>query len=120
MNPGFGIALRDRFLNLQFRKKIVLRLAGQDLFMTLLTVRKKPCRGLRRSLFGGSDLTSYELFTNRMLFTEEGRDDFINAEHYVMLGNFERDPDRFQTMREVATEFLQALSIPVEGPRNSR
>jgi hypothetical protein len=115
MNPGFGITLRDRFLNLQFRKKIVLRLAGQDLFMTLLTVEKETLSRLRRSLFGGSDLTSYELFTNRMLFTEEGRDDFINAEHYVMLGNFERDPDRFHTMREVATEFLQALDIAVEG-----
>jgi hypothetical protein len=115
MNPGLGIALRDRFLNLQYRKKIVLRLAGQDLFMTLLTAEKETLSRLRRSLFGGSDLASYELFTNRMLFTEEGRDDFINAEHYVMLGNFERDPDRFHTMREVATEFLQALNIAAEG-----
>jgi class 3 adenylate cyclase len=116
LNPGLGIALRDRFLTLQFRKKIVLRLAGQDLFMTLLTIEKETLARLRRSLFGGAELANYELFTNRLLFTEDGRDDFINAEHYVMLGNFERDPDRFQTMLEVATEFLTALGIPMDGP----
>jgi hypothetical protein len=116
MNPGLGIALRDRFLTLQFRKKIVLRLAGQDLFMTLLTVEKETLARLRRSLFGGAELANYELFINRLVFTEDGRDDFINAEHYVMLGNFERDPDRFQTMLEVATEFLTALGIPMDGP----
>jgi class 3 adenylate cyclase len=115
MNPGHGIALRDRFLNLQFRKKSVLRLAGQDLFMTILTMEKETLSRMRRSLFGGAELASYELFINRLLFTEDGRDDFINAEHYVMLGNFERDPDRFKTMLEVATEFLVALDLPMEG-----
>ena len=115
VNAGLGLALRDRFLKLQFRKKIVLRLAGQDLFMTLLTVEKETLTRMRRSLFGGADLGSYELFINRLMFTEDGRDDFINAEHYVMLGNFDRDPDRFQTMLEVATEFLEAIDLPMEG-----
>jgi len=115
VNPGLGIALRDRFLNLQFRKKIILRLAGQDMFLTMRTVEKESLSRLRRSLFGGADIGSYELFTNRLVFTDDGRDDYINAEHYVMLGNFDRDPDRFQTMLDVATEFLVALNLPMEG-----
>lgn len=115
VNAGFGIALRDRFLNLQFRKKIVLRLAGQDLFLTMRAVEKETLAYMRRSLFGGADLAGYDLFTNRLVFTDEGRDDYINAEHYVMLGNFDRDPDRLQTMLDVATEFLLALNLPMEG-----
>ncbi|HEY3930303.1 MAG TPA: hypothetical protein VGL89_18165 [Candidatus Koribacter sp.] len=114
-NPALGMALRDRFLNMQFRKKIVLRLAGQDLFMTLLTVEKETLARMRRSLFGAADLGSHELLINRLLFSEDGRDAFINAEHYVMLGNFDRDPDRFATMLEVTTEFLVSSRIPMEG-----
>lgn len=114
-NPALGISLRDRFLNLQFRKKIILRLAGQDLFLTMRSVEKETLSRMRRSLFGSAELGSYELFMNRLALTEDGRDDYINAEHYVMLGNFERDPDRFQTMLEAATEFLVATGIPMEG-----
>lgn len=115
LSPSHGIALRDRFLNLRLRKKTILRLAGQDLFLTMRTVEAETLSRMRRSLFGGTELASYELFTNRLIFTEDGRDDFINAEHYVMLGNFERDPDRFPTMLEAATEFLVALDLPMEG-----
>ena len=114
-NPGLGIALRDRFLNLQYRKKMILRLAGQDMFLTMRAVEKESLSRMRRSLFGSAETGSYDLFTNRLIFTDDGRDDYMNAEHYVMLGNFDRDPDRFQTMLEVATEFLVALNIPMNG-----
>ncbi len=115
MNPGLGIALRDRFADLQLRKKTIQRLAGQDLFLTMRIVEKETLAHLRRSLFGGADLGTYELFTNRLMFTEDGRDDFLNAEHYVMLGKFDRDPDRYEGMLAIATEFLHALDLPMEG-----
>ena len=115
MNPGLGIALRDRFADLQLRKRSVLRQAGQDLFLTLRTVEKETLSHLRRSLFGGADLGTYDLFTNRLMFTEDGRDDVLNAEHYVMIGKFERDPDRYQALLEIATEFLLALDLPMDG-----
>ena len=31
---------------------------------------------------------------NALLFSDDGRDDYLCAEHYVMLGNWDRDPDR--------------------------
>ncbi|ABF39814.1 hypothetical protein Acid345_0809 [Candidatus Koribacter versatilis Ellin345] len=114
VNSGLGIALRDRFLNLQYRKKLILRQAGQDVFMTMLSVEKETLSRMRRSFFG-VETASYELFTNRLLFTDDGRDDFLNAEHYVMLGNFDRDPDRFPAMLEILTDFLVALNLPMEG-----
>jgi hypothetical protein len=115
-NPSLGIELRDRFLKLQVRKKIILRLAGQDLFLTMRAVEKETLSRLQRSLFGGSEIGSYDLFINRLVLSEDGRDEFLSAEHYVMLGNFDRDPDRFLTILEAATEFLVAMNIPMEGP----
>ncbi len=51
----------------------------------------------------------YELFLNRLVFTEDGQDNLLNAEHYVMLGNYDRDKDRFETMRDIAARYLNRL-----------
>ena len=115
-NHAQGIAQRDRFLNLQFRKKIVLRLAAQDLFLTMRTVEKETLSRLQRSLFSGPELACYDVLSNRLIFTEDGRDEYLNAEHYVMFGNFEKDPDRFQSVLELATQFLVESNIPMDGP----
>lgn len=109
-NPR-GLELRERFAKLQVSKKIVLRKAGQDLFATLREIEKESVTRMRRSLFGDLQLGAYDICLNRLLFTEDGRDDYLNAEHYVMLGNFERDPDRFQLLIEAAYSFLRKLEI---------
>src|SRR3954447_4459946 len=113
-----GVELRDRFLKLQVAKKIVLRKAGQELFVTLREVEKESVARMRRSLFGDVEANAYDLFMNRLLFTEDGRDDYLNAEHYVMLGNYDRDPDRFELLHELASEFLRSLGIlePSQDP----
>src|SRR5215472_16621178 len=105
---------RERFVHFQINKKNVLRRAGQDLFLTVRDVEKESLSRTRRSLFGDSGLASYDLFLNRLIFTEDGRDDYLNAEHYVMLGNYERDPDRFQTMQVIAGRFLRSLSVAAD------
>ena len=46
---------------------------------------------------------------NRLLFSDDGRDDYLCAEHYVMLGNWDRDADRYSRMREIASGFLRSL-----------
>ena len=60
----------------------------------------------------------YELFLNRLVFTEDGQDNLLNAEHYVMLGNYDRDKDRFETMRDIAARYLKSLGLvsDVEDP----
>jgi class 3 adenylate cyclase len=104
---------RERVAQFQVRKKIILRKTGQDIFETLREVEKSTLARTRRSLFGeetndGSYFT-YPLFINRLLFSEDGRDDFLCAEHYVMLGNWDRDADRYGRIREVASVYLRSL-----------
>jgi class 3 adenylate cyclase len=107
--------MRERFSQFQIAKKTVLRKVGQDLFETLREIEKQTLSKMRRSLLGEEAIASYDLFLNRLLFTEDGRDDYLNAEHYVMLGNYERDSDRFQTMFDIASAFLRALNIDSDG-----
>ena len=104
---------RERIAGFQVRKKIILRKTGQEIFETLREVEKSTLARTRRSFFGEETSTgtwfSYPLFMNRLLFSEDGRDDYLCAEHYVMLGNWDRDPDRYGRMREIASGFLRSL-----------
>src|SRR5579871_6090899 len=113
---GRAVEYRERVAAFQVRKKIILRKTGQDLFETLREVEKETLGRTRRSFFGeakpddpGSKLASYGLFVNRLAFSEDGRDDYLCAEHYVMLGNWDRDPDRYGRLREIASGFLRSL-----------
>jgi len=104
---------RERIAAFQVRKKIILRKAGQEIFETLREVEKSTLGRTRRSLFGeetsGGSYFTYPLFLNRLLFSEDGRDDYLCAEHYVMLGNWDRDPDRYGRIREIISGFLRSL-----------
>ena len=108
-----AVEYRERIAGFQVRKRIILRKTGQDIFETLREVEKNTLARTRRSFFGEETSTatwlSYPLFMNRLLFSEDGRDDYLCAEHYVMLGNWDRDPDRYGRMREIASGFLRSL-----------
>ena len=108
----------------QVRKKIILRRAGQELFRLLREIEKETLGRTRRSLlgepsFGKSGLPeslpnelpadSYRLFLNPLILSEDGRDDYLCAEHYYMFGNFDKDPDRFPSLRQFALTFLREL-----------
>ncbi len=108
-----ALEYRERVATFQVKKKIILRKTGQELFQTLREVDKETLARTRRSLFGeetddGSYFT-YPLFLNRLALSEDGRDDYLCAEYYVMLGNWDRDADRYGRMREIASGFLRAL-----------
>ncbi len=113
------LEMRERLAGFQINKKNVLRRAGQDLFVLLREAEKETLGRTRRSLFGDTATASYELFLNRLVFNEDGQDNVLNAEHYVMLGNYDRDRDRFQTMRDISAQFLKSLGvvIDVDDPR---
>jgi len=112
MRQGKAHEYRERLAAFQVRKRIILRKAGQEIFETLREVEKSTLARTRRSLFGeetsGGSYFTYPLFLNRLLFSEDGRDDYLCAEHYVMLGNWDRDPDRYWRMREVVSSFLRS------------
>src|SRR5271157_3547211 len=109
--PARTHVLQERFARFQVGKKMVLRKVGEELFRTQRDLEKETLARMRRSLFGDEEAGVYEIFLNRLLFTEEGRDDYLNAEHYVMLGNYERDPDRFFAILEIARLFLKSLEL---------
>jgi class 3 adenylate cyclase len=112
MRQGKAHEYRERLATFQVRKRIILRKAGQEIFETLREVEKSTLARTRRSLFGeetsGGSYFTYPLFLNRLLFSEDGRDDYLCAEYYVMLGNWDRDPDRYGRMREIASTFLRS------------
>jgi hypothetical protein len=127
MRQGKGVEYRERVAAFQVRKKIILRKTGQDLFETLREIEKESLARMRRSLFGeakageaktgqaktaepsGAGLASYGLFLNRLAFSEDGRDDYLCAEHYVMLGNWDRDPDRYPALKDIVWGFIRSL-----------
>jgi hypothetical protein len=129
VRQGKGVEYRERVAAFQVRKKIILRKAGQDLFETLREIEKETLARTRRSLFGevssgeaksgasksgeakagNSGLASYGLFVNRLAFSEDGRDDYLCAEHYVMLGNWDRDPDRYGRLQDVVWSFVRSV-----------
>lgn len=109
-----ALEYRERVAAFQVAKKIILRKTGQELFRTLREVEKESLSRMRRSLLGNSD-EPYKLFLNPLMFTEDGCDTYLSAEQYVMLGNFDRDPDRFGNVRRIAGDFLESLKLPIQG-----
>jgi hypothetical protein len=108
-----AIEYRERVATFQVRKKIVQRKTGQELFALLRDVEKETLARMRRSRFGDNDTEGHKLLMSRLALSEDGRDDYLCAEQYVMLGNWDRDPDRFIRMREITCEFLRSLQIDV-------
>ena len=112
VRQGKAVEYRERVARFQVQKKIILRKTGQDLFQTLREIEKETLGRTRRSLFGeqgSTRLGSYGLFVNRLAFSEDGHDDYLCAEHYVMLGKWDKDLDRYGHMREVASFFIRSL-----------
>src|ERR1022692_1988880 len=93
----------------QVCKKIILRRAGQETFRLLREIEKETLARTRRSLLGELPADCYRLFLNPLILTEDGRDDYLCAEHYYMFGNFEKDPDRFAHLRQLALDYLREL-----------
>jgi hypothetical protein len=93
----------------QVRKKIILRRAGQEVFRLLREIEKETLARTRRSLLGELPADCYRLFLNPLILTEDGRDDYLCAEHYYMFGNFDKDPDRFPILRQLALNFLREI-----------
>jgi hypothetical protein len=112
-----ALEYRERVAAFQVAKKVILRKTGQELFRTLREIEKETLARTRRSLFGNSNSNDelYKLFLNPLIFTADGCDAYVNAEEYVMLGNFDRDPDRFPNVRQIAYEFLQSLNLGQEA-----
>lgn len=101
--------IQQAFSEYQTQKKVILRLVSTELQRAVNEVQADAVRKTREAYFGGGTGNWYPYFANPLLYAESGRDDFIHLEKYVMVGNFQRDPDRFEMIEQWLSEFFQMV-----------
>ena len=109
-----ALEYRETVASFQIAKKNILRQTGQELFRTLREIERETLATVRRSFFGETSGADYQVFLNQLIFHEEGRDSYLQAEHYVLIGGFENDPDSIGNIRGLACEFLKTVSPDAE------
>ncbi|HKM83631.1 MAG TPA: hypothetical protein VJY15_22060 [Candidatus Acidoferrum sp.] len=110
--------IKARLTEMQSARRDVLRLIGQLVAQILIDIEENVISKTRRALFGEEFAPYYEILKNRLVFLDGGKDDFFFLEHYVLLGNYARDPDRQEAMDALFHEFLKeaGANIPHEQP----
>jgi hypothetical protein len=91
----------------QADRRNIFRLAGQQVCQVIFDLEEANLAKARRAVFGDEFRETYELLANRLLFVEGGKDDQLFLEHYVLLGNFMRDADRYEVFESLLLEFLR-------------
>jgi class 3 adenylate cyclase len=99
--------LKAQLAELQGDRKRVIRLVGQQFFQLLGEIEDSTLARMRRALFGEDFAETYDLLRNRPIFVEGFRDDALFLEHYVLLGNFQRDADRFENIDSLLADFIR-------------
>ena len=110
-----ALEYRETVASFQIAKKNILCQAGQELFRTLREIERETLATMRRSFFGDTPGADYQVFLNQLIFHEEGRDSYLQAEHYVLIGGFENDQDSVGNVRGTTCEFLKAVSPDAEN-----
>ena len=90
--------IKARLSELQSVRRAVIRVVGQQVAQIVVDVEENVIAKARRALFGEDFAPLYELLKNRLIFLDGGKDDVYFLEHYVLLGNYARDPDRFESV----------------------
>ena len=99
--------MRSKIAEVQADRKNVTRQVGETLYRIWRDVEEGALSKTRRALFGDDYREMYELLQNRFLFVEGGNDDQLFLEHYVLLGNFVNDPDRFEVFDTLLLDFVR-------------
>ena len=108
--------LKARLTEMQSARRDVLRLIGQLVAQIVADIEDNFIAKSRRALFGDEYPAIYEMLKNRVIFLDGGKDDFFFLEHYILLGNYARDPDRFEAMDVLFQDFLKEIGI--ESPKS--
>ena len=105
--------IKARLSELQSARRKVIRGVGQQVAQMLADVEDNVIAKTRRALFGDDFAPLYELLKNRLIFLDGGKDDVFFLEHYVLLGNYARDPDRFEAMDALFQEFICEAGLTI-------
>lgn len=106
-------AIKARLSELQSARRRVIRGVGQQVAQLLIDIEENVISKTRRALFGDDFASLYELLKNRVIFLDNCKDDVYFLENYVLLGNYSRDPDRFEAMDLLFQEFLLEAGLQV-------
>src|SRR5246127_2601914 len=103
--------IKAKLSELQSARRRVLRIVGQQVAQMVVDAEENVVCKARRALFGDDFAELYDLLKNRIIFLDGGKDDSYFLEHYVLLGNYARDLDRFEAMDALFQEFLNHAGI---------
>jgi class 3 adenylate cyclase len=104
--------LRARIADLAADRRNIYRRVGQSLYQVLIDLEEGMLAKARRALFGEEFTESYAMLQNRLLFVEGGKDEFLYLEHYVLLGNFQKDPDRLEVFEGLLQDLVREFVLP--------
>ena len=99
--------MKSRLAEVQAERRNIHRRVGQQIYQTLADLEDNHLGPARRALFGEEHNDAYQMLLSRIAFVENGRDDLLFLGEYVLLGNYQRDADRFETVDRVMFEFLR-------------
>ena len=103
--------IKARLSELQSARRSVIRVVGQQVAQAVADVEEHVILKGRRALFGEDFSGYYELLANRLIFLDGGKDDVFFLEHFVLLGNYARDADRFEAMDLLFQGFLRDTGL---------
>ncbi len=103
--------IKAKLSELQSSRRRVLRVVGQQVAQMVVDAEENVVCKARRALFGEDFAPFYDLLKNRLIFLDGGKDDRFFLENYVLLGNYVRDPDRFEVMDTLFHEFLKEAGL---------
>src|ERR1035437_2222092 len=99
--------INARLAELQADRRNMFRQAGQHVFQAMVEIEENTLARSRNALFGEEAGTAYDILNNRLAFVEAGKDDVLFLDQYVLMGNYLRDQDRFETFDALLLDFLR-------------
>ncbi len=105
--------IKSRLSELQSARRGVVRSVGQQVAQMVADAEENVVSKARRALFGEDFAPLYDLLKNRLVFLDGGKDDVFFLEHYILLGNYVRDADRFEAMDELFQDFLGEAGVAI-------
>jgi hypothetical protein len=103
--------MRSKISEIQADRKNIFRKVGDTLCHIWRETEENTLWKSRRALFGEDFHEMYELLQNRFLFVEGGNDEYLFLEHYVLLGNFINDPDRFSVFDALLLDLVRDIVL---------
>src|ERR1035437_5857468 len=99
--------IKARLAELQADRRNMFRHAGQHVFQAMVEIEENSLASSRKALWGDEIGGAYDVLNNRLVFVEAGKDDVLFLDQYVLLGNYPRDQDRFETFDALLLDFLK-------------